>query len=37
MPVKKRTPWLEALYAAMPLCFSYIPVGLWYAFTKSGV
>ena len=28
MPVKKRTPWLEALYAAMPLCFSYIPVGL---------
>ncbi len=25
---KKRTPWLEALYAAMPLCFSYIPVGL---------
>lgn len=28
MPVKKRTPWLEALYAAMPLCLSYIPVGL---------
>lgn len=28
MSVKKRTPWLEALYAAMPLCFSYIPVGL---------
>lgn len=28
MPVKKRTPWLEAFYAALPLCLSYIPVGL---------
>lgn len=28
MPVKKRAPWLEAFYAVIPLCLSYIPVGL---------
>lgn len=28
MSLKNRTDWQEALHAVMPLCFSYIPVGL---------
>lgn len=28
MSLKNRTDWQEALQAVMPLCFSYIPVGL---------
>ncbi|HGF7725478.1 TPA: branched-chain amino acid ABC transporter permease, partial [Enterococcus faecium] len=28
MNKKKSAPWLQALHAVMPLCISYIPVGL---------
>ncbi|EPH96595.1 putative azaleucine resistance protein AzlC [Enterococcus faecalis 13-SD-W-01] len=28
MSKKKSAPWLQALHAAMPLCLSYMPVGL---------
>lgn len=28
MNKRKSAPWLQALHAVMPLCISYIPVGL---------